>query len=161
MAFLLDANVFIEAKNRYYGFDLCPGFWEFLDRKVEEGVVLSVDAVRDELISYGDDLSEWVRERGVMFQALSPATLPALSALSVWVDTQQYRAAARSEFLDSADYKLVATAMTNRFTVVTHERPSDAVKRVKIPEPCVAHGVEYINPFGMLRRLGARFVSSG
>ncbi|MBF0436614.1 MAG: DUF4411 family protein [Magnetococcales bacterium] len=24
--FLLDSNVFIEAKNRYYGFDICPGF---------------------------------------------------------------------------------------------------------------------------------------
>lgn len=29
--FLLDANVFIEAKNRYYGFDICPGFWRWLD----------------------------------------------------------------------------------------------------------------------------------
>jgi len=24
MAYLLDANVFIEAKNRYYGLDFCP-----------------------------------------------------------------------------------------------------------------------------------------
>lgn len=29
--YLLDANVFIEAKNRYYGFDLAPGFWDWLD----------------------------------------------------------------------------------------------------------------------------------
>ena len=26
--YLLDANVFIEAKNRYYGFDFCPAFWD-------------------------------------------------------------------------------------------------------------------------------------
>jgi hypothetical protein len=24
--YLLDANAFIEASNRYYGFDICPGF---------------------------------------------------------------------------------------------------------------------------------------
>ena len=27
MAYLLDANVLISAKNLHYGFDFCPGFW--------------------------------------------------------------------------------------------------------------------------------------
>jgi len=27
MAYLLDANVFIQAKNLYYGLDFCPAFW--------------------------------------------------------------------------------------------------------------------------------------
>ena len=30
MAYLLDANVLIEAKNRYYGLDFCPAFWDWL-----------------------------------------------------------------------------------------------------------------------------------
>ncbi|MBF0147506.1 MAG: DUF4411 family protein [Magnetococcales bacterium] len=29
--YLLDSNVFIEAKNRYYAFDICPGFWEWMN----------------------------------------------------------------------------------------------------------------------------------
>jgi hypothetical protein len=32
MACLLDTSVFIEAKNRHYGFDFCPAFWAGLDR---------------------------------------------------------------------------------------------------------------------------------
>jgi hypothetical protein len=32
--FLLDSNVFIQAKNFYYGFDICPGFWKWLDDAV-------------------------------------------------------------------------------------------------------------------------------
>lgn len=32
MAYLLDANVFITAKNLHYGFDFCPAFWDWLDR---------------------------------------------------------------------------------------------------------------------------------
>ncbi len=32
MAYLLDANVFIEAKNRHYGFDFCPAFWDWLKK---------------------------------------------------------------------------------------------------------------------------------
>lgn len=31
MAYLLDANVFIQAKNLQYGFDFCPAFWDWLD----------------------------------------------------------------------------------------------------------------------------------
>ena len=30
MMFLIDANVLIEAKNRYYAFDIAPGFWYWL-----------------------------------------------------------------------------------------------------------------------------------
>ena len=28
--YLLDANVFIEGSKRYYGFDFCPAFWDWL-----------------------------------------------------------------------------------------------------------------------------------
>lgn len=27
MTYLLDSNVFIQAKNLHYGFDFCPAFW--------------------------------------------------------------------------------------------------------------------------------------
>lgn len=31
MAYLLDTNVLIAAKNTYYGFDFCTAFWDWLD----------------------------------------------------------------------------------------------------------------------------------
>ncbi|MEJ7695585.1 MAG: DUF4411 family protein [Candidatus Limnocylindrales bacterium] len=33
MAYLLDANVFIESKKRWYGLDFCPAFWDWLDAR--------------------------------------------------------------------------------------------------------------------------------
>jgi hypothetical protein len=30
---LLDANVFIQAKNLHYGLDFCPAFWDWLVRE--------------------------------------------------------------------------------------------------------------------------------
>jgi len=30
MAYLLDADVFIRAKNLHYGLDFCPAFWDWL-----------------------------------------------------------------------------------------------------------------------------------
>jgi hypothetical protein len=41
MTYLLDANVFIEAKNRYYGLDFAPGFWDWLTRRCSAGLVQS------------------------------------------------------------------------------------------------------------------------
>lgn len=161
MAFVLDANVFIEARNRYYAFDICPGFWEWLAGEEGGGHVLTVNAVRDELLGREDDLAEWTRERGPsFFESPDAAILPPLAALATWVGTRQYRPSAVAEFSSSADIYLIASAVAAGHTVVTHETPSDAIKRVKIPEPCIAHGVEVISPFVMLRRLGVRFVRS-
>ena len=30
MAYLLDANVFIQARKMHYGLDFCPAFWDWL-----------------------------------------------------------------------------------------------------------------------------------
>ncbi len=42
MSYLLDANVFIDAKRNYYGFDFCPAFWDWIDAKNSAGLVFSV-----------------------------------------------------------------------------------------------------------------------
>jgi hypothetical protein len=34
MAYLLDADVFIRAKNLHYGLDFCPAFWDWLMSEV-------------------------------------------------------------------------------------------------------------------------------
>ena len=43
MAYLLDANVFIQGRKLHYGFDICPGFWDWLDRENAAGNVLSIE----------------------------------------------------------------------------------------------------------------------
>ncbi|HEV2071571.1 MAG TPA: DUF4411 family protein [Acidimicrobiales bacterium] len=60
---LLDANVFIEAKNRYYGFDLVPAFWTWLEDQAESGEIASTEMIYDELKDGGDDLAAWVKDR--------------------------------------------------------------------------------------------------
>ena len=157
MAYLLDANVFIEAKRLYYQFSLCPGFWDFLDRAFAEGQLLSLEAIKDELAGMGDDLSEWVEARPDFWADTDAAVLTSLAELTGWVNRQNYYPAAIATFTSSADFYLVGHAAAHRHHVVTREVPSNAVKRVKIPEACVAMGVPYVTPFVMLRRLGARF----
>ena len=42
---LLDANPLIEAKNRYYAFDICPGFWTSILTQHAEKRVFSIDRI--------------------------------------------------------------------------------------------------------------------
>lgn len=61
MAYLLDANVFISAKNLHYGFDFCPAFWDWLVRENKAGKVYSIERVGDELLAGADELADWAR----------------------------------------------------------------------------------------------------
>lgn len=49
MPYLLDSDVMMEARKRYYGFDICPGFWEWIEREHQKGTLLSVEKVRRKL----------------------------------------------------------------------------------------------------------------
>lgn len=162
MAYLLDANVFIAAKNNHYGFDFCPAFWHWLDKANTAGTVHSVERVYDELIGRGDDLSDWARARRAFFLPLTPDDVRAVAEVNRWAnDSPDYDPAAKAEFADAADSFLVAQARAGGHTVVTHERISDGRKRIKIPNAAVAHGVQWYTPFHMLRVEQARFVLEG
>src|ERR1700741_4946084 len=65
MAYLLDTNVFITAKQRYYGFQLCPGFWDWLIDANGRGLVFSHQQVLSELTAIGDELATWAAGPGV------------------------------------------------------------------------------------------------
>ena len=159
MAYLLDANVFISAKNLHYGFDFCPAFWDWLMERHEAGKVSSVEKVGDEIRSVDDELSEWARERGpIFFRRPTEADFPSLAAVGRWAAGHGYEPSAVSTFLQQADYYLVAQAHAGGHTVVTHEVPAAGRRRIKIPDACIGVDVKCMNPFEMLRCERARFV---
>jgi hypothetical protein len=159
MAYLLDSDVFIQAKNLHYGFDFCPAFWSWIDEQHAVGSVLSIEKVRDELIGGGDDLATWAAQRGHdFFLVPDAAVLPSLRATSTWANGAGVEPAAVNIFLQAADYYLVSHAHAHTHTVVTHEVPSSSTKKIKIPDACIGLGVKCMTPFQMLRTERARFV---
>ena len=159
MTYLLDANVFIQAKNLHYGLDFCPAFWDWLVERNAEGQVLSIERVLDELAAGSDELGQWAAGRGPgFFVRPDAAILPSLRSVSAWATGQGYDPAAVSTFLQLADYYLVAHALAHEHTVVTHEVASTSTKKIKIPDACIGLGIKCMNPFEMLRRERARFV---
>jgi hypothetical protein len=159
MAYLLDANIFIQAKNLHYGFEFCPAFWEWLIATNAEKKVFSIEKVGDELQAIEDELSTWANQRGEGF-FLKPdaAVLSSLAQVSEWASNQHYEAAGVNTFLQAADFYLIAYALAHNHTVVTHEVPSSSVKKVKIPTVCIGMGIKCMTPYEMLRRERARFV---
>jgi hypothetical protein len=159
MAYLLDANVFIEAKNRHYGFDFCPAFWDWLKEGHAAGKVFSIEKVGDELQAGSDELGKWATQLGAeIFLPPDASVLESLVAVAEWVRSQAYQAAAITSFLGGADYYLVAQAHARHDIIVTHEVPSDGLKRVKIPNVAIGLGIRHMSPFEMLRRERARFI---
>ena len=60
--YLLDANPFVEAKNRYYGFDICPGFWTSIIELHEARRIFSIDRIQQELAEQDDELQKWTTD---------------------------------------------------------------------------------------------------
>ncbi len=159
MPYLLDANVFIQAKNLHYGFDFCPGFWDWLAEQNRGGAVFSIEKVEDELVGVGDDLSQWAQAAGAgFFLRPDAALIPALREVAAWASGERYEPAAVTTFLQAADSYLVAHALAQGYVVVTHEVTATSRKKIKIPDACLGVRVKCMTPFQMLRRERALFV---
>lgn len=159
MSYLLDSDVFIQAKNLHYGLDFCPAFWDWLIDANAKKLVFSTEKVGDEIEAVADELATWAEGRGDGF-FLKPdaAILPALAQVSTWASGQNYEPAAVNTFLQVADFYLVAHALAHGHVVVTHEVAAASTKKIKIPNACIGVGVKCMSPFEMLRLERARFV---
>jgi hypothetical protein len=116
--------------------------------------------VRDDLADGGDDLAEWAKARDDRF-FVPPVErdLAALGQVTQWInDHQAYTSTGKQTFLNCSDYFVVSQALAGSHTVVTHEKPENSVKRIKIPNVCVALNVKYMTCWQMLRTERARFV---
>ncbi|MFJ2688320.1 DUF4411 family protein [Pseudomonas sp. NPDC087342] len=162
MKHLLDSNTLIEAKNRYYGMTICPGYWSWLIHQHQAMEIASIVQVRDELSKGNDELTHWAKENAEIFDAANDANTQAVFASIASKIAEQIplmKPGAVEDFLGGADPWLIAKAMTTGAVVVTQEAYNPAVRRkFTIPNVCEAFGVPYMNTFELLNKLEARFV---
>lgn len=161
--YILDADVFITAKNRYYAFDICPGFWASVIHHHRAGRTYSIDRVRNELLvgRKTEDLVQWVTKDLPDSFFLSVDDEPVTSAYTevmMWVQrSPQYFDFAKAKFATGADGWLVAYAKIHGAVVVTNEERRPEAKRViQLPDVCAQFNVSYTDPFQMLRDLAVR-----
>lgn len=161
---LLDANVFITAKNSYYAFDIVPAFWEWLETEARNGSLASTDLVLDELSKHDDELAQWAKKhKKTIFyeESSSEAIAVNINKIHRWAVKQGYKQHVISNFMNGADPFLIAVAADLGDIVVTLEAPAPQSKRsIKIPDVCQYLGVSYENTFKMMRNLNAKFTST-
>ena len=165
-AYLLDSNVFIQAKNHYYSFQICPGFWESLILENAEEMVFSIDRVKTELEKGNDELTQWVEDATseTFFKKTdSKAVIECFTKIMNWVQSEpQYYDSSKAEFAGSADPWLIAYAKSNDLVLVTHETfAADAKNKIPIPNVCVNFDVKFTRIFEMLETQETRFVLPG
>lgn len=162
--FVLDSDVFIAAKNAYYAFDICPGFWGGILRAHQQGSVRSIDRIKNELLSgrKEEDLVRWVANQApaTFFDDSNTDDVSfAFADVMLWVQrSSQYFDRAKAKFATEADGWLVAYSMVRGTIVVTNEQPRpESRNRVLLPDVCLRFGVPYKDTFTMLRQLAIQF----
>lgn len=157
MIYLLDTNIFITAKNDL-PMDIYPSFWKALTQLASTGKFRSIKKVEDEIRKGKDELVDWIDNNlpQDFFIPESSNTLAALSTVTQWtILNNVYSQAAKNEFVTVADSWIIAEALSQVVTVVTHETPDPLCrKRVKIPDVCNAVGVNFCNLNDAFRVLG-------
>jgi hypothetical protein len=161
MPYLLDTNTLIQAKNEYYAFSLCPGFWDWIDLQTTTGEVFSIEPVLREIRDVADELKDWADSRAsALFRSIDSEKMIKFPEVVTWVQQGDFKDEAKRDFLAKADPLLIAYAMAHPGTILaTHEVHIEGErKKVKIPTVCRALGVSCVRTFGMLSRENARFV---
>lgn len=158
--YLIDTNILITAKNSYYPFDFCSGFWAFVQDKLASNDINLTSSVRREILAHDDEIASWVLNLNPTVLDDTAAQIQAIfSGIANDVMqgriSQSFSQSEKGRFLSGADPLLIATAKHLNYTIVTNEKavPPNSSK-IKIPNVCDYYGVRYITPFEMLRRLG-------
>lgn len=154
MSYLFDSNIFIRSKNEL-PMDIFQGFWQRLAELAREGQIFSSVKVKEEIDRGNDELKQWCDEQLPKGFFLPFEAHTEYARLMTWAkDNMVFTVPAKQEFATVADAYLVATAAAKGMKVVTFET-SDPLckKRVKIPDACIALGVEYCSLNDVLHAL--------
>ena len=166
--YLINSDVLITAKNAYYAFSLCPGFWDSLIDYHRAGSVFSLDRIRQELLAgrEEEDLVQWIKHDlpdEFFLNTQDEDVIAAYEEIMLWVQRNpQYFDSAKAKFATEADGWLVAYARARGMEVVTNEQPRPGSRnRILLPDVCDQFGVPYHDTFAMLSVMGASYTYSG
>jgi len=105
--YVLDSDVFIAAKNAYYAFDLCPGFWEAIVWAHGHDRVRSIDRIKTEILAGQPDEDHvvWVKKQlpaPFFHSTQTKEVLNAYAEIALWVQRSTQRSLAVSFGLRSS-----------------------------------------------------------
>ncbi len=161
--YVVDSNFFIQAHRIIYPLDIAVSFWGKVASLANDGQIISIDKVKNELYQNDDELKKWCENNlPEDFFKDSTELIPEYSRVVNWAVSKNnhYLQKALDEFLDAdeADAWLVAYGLKFNCPITTYEKSQPEGKRkIKIPEPCDFLKVSYVDTIEMFRQLGIQF----
>ena len=162
-SFIIDTDSLISPYHHFYPFDLAPGFWDQLQKHIEQGNIAILDLVKTEIDAGEDDLKDWLNRINIKTLVSHKNTdiIQSYGLIMQHIDScNHYTIKAVKEWdYPAADPWLIAAAHTNEYTLVTFELPNRNLdvhhpsKKAKIPDVCEHFGVKCCNLYDMMRAL--------
>ena len=135
--YCLDANVLIQAWQKYYSPKVCPAYWDVLNSLGIQNRIFMPEIVYEEIVRTEDDLSRWLRASDIPIRKIDENVTKCLQEIyssdpnhKLLVDNNKARSL--------ADPWVIAHSINENAIVVTKEEKVTALntKKIKIPNPC-------------------------
>lgn len=156
--YCLDANVLIEAWQKYYNPKFCPDYWEILSELGKREKIFIPEMVYEEIIRTEDELTKWLKKSKIPVKKIKePVTVCLQRVYSAHPIHKNLVDNTKARSL--ADPWVIAHALYENAIVVTKEEKITASNsnRIKIPNVCENMGLTWINDFQFVDELGIRF----
>ena len=163
--YCLDANVLIQAWQKYYSPFLCPDYWDVINELGKEGRIFIPEEVKNEIVvtddkeKSEDDLSKWLKRSTIPIIKTTETTIKCWQTIlqfnplhKLLVDNVKGRSL--------ADPWVISHALDKKATVVTKESPitsMNAKRPITIPNVCDNMGIRWIDDFTFVKELGLKF----
>jgi len=156
--YCLDANVLIQAWQKYYSPNICPSYWDVLNSFGAQNKIFMPEIVYEEIIRTEDDLSQWLKSSNIPIRKIDGNVTECLQEIYS-IDPNHKFLVDNTKARSLADPWVIAHAINEKAIVVTKEEKVSASnsKRIKIPNVCENMNVSWINDFQMITELGIRF----
>jgi predicted nucleic acid-binding protein len=159
--YCLDANVLIQAWQKYYNPKFCPDYWNILVELGKNGKIFIPELVYEEIVRTEDDLSKWLKGSKIPINKISAPVTICLQKIYA-ADPTHKNLVDNTKARSLADPWVIAHALHENATVVTKEEKVTALNsnKIKIPNVCDNMGIRWINDFQFIEELDIKFQCS-
>lgn len=156
--YCLDANVLIQAWQKYYSPRFCPDYWSLLNDFGEKGKIFLPQNVFEEIVKTEDDLTNWLKDSKIPIKEVDGLVANCLRDIYAANPLHKYLVD-NTKQRSLADPWVIAHAIKENACVVTKEEKVTAINatRIKIPNVCENMGIRWINDFEFVEELNIHF----
>lgn len=156
--YCLDANVLIQAWQKYYSPKFCPDYWEILNELGIQGRIFIPEIVYEEITRTDDDLSKWLKISKIPIRKIDEPVTKCLQSIYS-KDPLHKNLVDNTKARSLADPWVIAHAINESATVVTKEEKVTAINsiKIKIPNVCDNMSVRWIDDYQLIQELNIQF----